>query len=676
NQFALARNIGLSEAFSQDGLLPLVAIAADTDDPQRMGRQPVVVSDVQSYEDISAEYRAIMLREGKHAWFEFILMSGDEPKGIIVALYDQPRTFSGEELELIRTFAVQAALAIHNAQLYSTVDLALDRRVNQLQALYDIGQELTAILNLQKVFDLVVERAVEGTSSDAGLVIVADESGMGIEVVAHRGYPAGTFDSLYLGSGITVTVFDTGKPVVSSDVRQHAQYRALSSTTRSQLSIPVRREGETLGVITVESDALDAYNDDDITYVTQLATQAAIAIDNARLFKLISEGRDRLQVILDSMTDAVLLIDSDGMVALANPCVASLLGLNPIMLVGRLVDDLLVDTGSIFAENLGFPVNDLRLMVADLRAGEWLGNGAVQNSYELQNPHRYIERHVQPVGDKGGSLLGLLMVFTDETEEQELALRRDDLNRMIVHDLRGPLTAVTASFKLLNDLAPADSEFTPIVHRTTAASMQAVRKLLNLVDSLLDIGKMESGQMRLEQSPTHFNAIASNVVMSMDSLARELKVNLAVDVPYDMPSLYVDPDQLERILLNLVDNALKFTPSGGVVMVTAYLPDEQPAPAGFVRIEVSDTGPGIPDEYKERLFNRFQQVEGSRGRRRGTGLGLTFCRLATEAHGGSIWIEDNSDGGGAIFAFTLPVATDLPVGEEDFDRLDNEFDGQ
>jgi signal transduction histidine kinase len=132
-------------------------------------------------------------------------------------------------------------------------------------------------------------------------------------------------------------------------------------------------------------------------------------------------------------------------------------------------------------------------------------------------------------------------------------------------------------------------------------------------------------------------------------------VQISIEIPPGLPVLFADAEKVERILLNLVDNAIKFTPSGGQVVVSAYPPGKRGAEDRFVRIEVRDTGPGIPDQHKERLFDRFAQLDGQRGHRRGTGLGLAFCRLAVEAHGGQIWIEDQPQGG-AIFAFTLPVA--------------------
>jgi K+-sensing histidine kinase KdpD len=116
--------------------------------------------------------------------------------------------------------------------------------------------------------------------------------------------------------------------------------------------------------------------------------------------------------------------------------------------------------------------------------------------------------------------------------------------------------------------------------------------------------------------------------------------------------VHVDGEIIERVLLNLVDNALKFSPTDSRVMVRAHASN---APHEFVQIDVQDSGPGVPEEYRGRLFDRFVQIEGRHGKRRGTGLGLTFCRLAIQAHGGRIWIEDNPRGG-SVFAFTLPVS--------------------
>jgi signal transduction histidine kinase len=127
-------------------------------------------------------------------------------------------------------------------------------------------------------------------------------------------------------------------------------------------------------------------------------------------------------------------------------------------------------------------------------------------------------------------------------------------------------------------------------------------------------------------------------------------VILKASVATNLPPVEADPDKIERVLYNLVDNAIKFTPEEGVVSLYADQLDKH-----FIRVAVTDTGQGIPVEMRDHIFDRYQQISGTYARRRGTGLGLTYCKMAVEAHSGRIWIEDNV-GGGAVFAFTLPIA--------------------
>ncbi|MBI1258816.1 MAG: histidine kinase, partial [Chloroflexi bacterium] len=251
--------------------------------------------------------------------------------------------------------------------------------------------------------------------------------------------------------------------------------------------------------------------------------------------------------------------------------------------------------------------------------------------------------------------LGVLLVFYDETEERKLARTREEVSQMLIHDLRSPLTAVTTSLKLLTDLTPKDSSLRPIVETTTDGGRRAIQKLLGRVDSLLDVSKMENGFLALDAKPSELATLVDNVCVELSPLAQELGVIIKPEISAELPLLEIDADKVERMLLNLVDNALKFSPADSTVLVRAHEPGAEGAAPGFVRIDVLDSGPGVPDEYKLMLFDRYVQVRGRKGARRGTGLGLTFCRLVAETHGGQIWIDDNPMGG-SIFSFTLPVA--------------------
>jgi signal transduction histidine kinase len=175
--------------------------------------------------------------------------------------------------------------------------------------------------------------------------------------------------------------------------------------------------------------------------------------------------------------------------------------------------------------------------------------------------------------------------------------------------------------------------------------------VLNLVNSLLDISQLESGNVDIKTKPLDINPIISDVINDLVQQANEDGVILRKTDSKDLPHVLIEKHLIRRVLTNLVDNALKFTPEGGIVTV-----ETKQEPEGFVTIRVTDTGPGIPEDYREKVFTRFSQVPGRLGRRRGSGLGLTFCRLVVEAHDGRIWVEPGEKESGTTLAFTLPVS--------------------
>jgi two-component system, NtrC family, sensor histidine kinase KinB len=262
----------------------------------------------------------------------------------------------------------------------------------------------------------------------------------------------------------------------------------------------------------------------------------------------------------------------------------------------------------------------------------------------------------------------VLLVFYDETEEARLNKTREEFSQMLIHDLRSPLTSVTTSLKLLTDVVPKDDPVRGIVETTVDAGRSAIRKLLGRVDSLLDVSKMEQGFMSVDAKPTELATLVDNVCVELSPMAQDLGVVIRSDLRADLPLLEIDADKTERVLLNLVDNALKFSPADSTVIVRAHEPGAEGAAPGFVRIDVVDSGPGVADEYKMMLFDRYVQIRGRKGARRGTGLGLTFCRLVAETHGGRIWIDDNPTGG-SIFSFTLPVAVENELDISSDDQL-------
>jgi signal transduction histidine kinase len=236
-----------------------------------------------------------------------------------------------------------------------------------------------------------------------------------------------------------------------------------------------------------------------------------------------------------------------------------------------------------------------------------------------------------------------------ELQESIEALRRletlrDSLVHMVVHDLRSPLAAISACLEVIK--WDAEEQHRQELAADVEMALHATRTIIRLVNSVLDVSKMEGTEMRLQLAPADMAAVARESVEELESLVGTRQ--LVRDWPDEPVMAVVDRDVVARVLQNLLGNALKFTPTTGVVTIAVEANDD------MVRMAVSDTGPGIPREYRERVFEKFGQVEAvSRGQRFSTGLGLTFCRLAVEAHGGRIGV-DSEVGRGSTFWFVLP----------------------
>jgi len=236
-----------------------------------------------------------------------------------------------------------------------------------------------------------------------------------------------------------------------------------------------------------------------------------------------------------------------------------------------------------------------------------------------------------------------------ELQESLEALRRletlrDSLVHMVVHDLRSPLAAISACLEVIK--WDAEEQHRQELAADVETALHATRTIIRLVNSVLDVSKMEGAEMRLRLVPADIAAVARESVDELESLVGTRQ--LVREWPEDPVMAIVDRDVVSRVLQNLLGNALKFTPATGAITVEVEANDD------MVRVAVSDTGPGIPREYRERVFEKFGQVDAVlRGQRFSTGLGLTFCRLAVEAHGGRIGV-DSEVGRGSTFWFVLP----------------------
>jgi NtrC-family two-component system sensor histidine kinase KinB len=234
----------------------------------------------------------------------------------------------------------------------------------------------------------------------------------------------------------------------------------------------------------------------------------------------------------------------------------------------------------------------------------------------------------------------------DVTERVALERVREDLTHMIVHDLRNPLGSIMSSLQLIHTALIERDETLPTA-KLLQIAMRSGQKLYLLIDSLLDLGRLEAGETELSRTFVSPDLLVREAVEQIQPLALGKKQTIEARVAPGLPEVSVDRDLILRVLTNLLDNSVKFTEKGGHITIGVE------RIGGEMLFAVSDTGIGVPPEFRQRAFDRFSRLENTNGVK-GTGIGLAFCKLAVEAHGGRIWVESEV-GKGSDFKFTLPL---------------------
>jgi two-component system sensor histidine kinase/response regulator len=241
----------------------------------------------------------------------------------------------------------------------------------------------------------------------------------------------------------------------------------------------------------------------------------------------------------------------------------------------------------------------------------------------------------------------------DDVEKSRRAIKaldelKDNLTSFIVHDLRNPLSSISGFLDLLSISKDLKKEDLVYVERAN----QGAKTIMGMISNLLDMGKMENNEIQVNAEDCDLEEIVSSAIKAITPMLNDNAVHLINKTNETNVTVKVQRDLAERVVQNLLSNAIRYSPEQGEISVNSAV-DEV---SGFVAVSVSDSGSGIPKELQQRIFDKYATVEAKTNRMRGsTGLGLAFCKLAVELHGGKIWVEDRS-GGGSIFRFTLPLS--------------------
>ncbi|MBI4249492.1 MAG: HAMP domain-containing protein [Elusimicrobia bacterium] len=373
-------------------------------------------------------------------------------------------------------------------------------------------------------------------------------------------------------------------------------------------------------------DLADTFN----RMTERLRNYAQLQID-----RLIEE-QEKTEAILFSIEDGIVMTDYEGRILLANRQAKKILGisLNGSLEEKRIQDCLPREWTQEVLDSVR--KNPTKGLMKDLVLS---ADGAGKRFFKA------LGRTVIAPGKREPQ--GVVIAFRDVSLEKEIEAMKEQFIHSITHDLKNPIQCITGYMETMK-LEPL---LTPLQNQVIENTNRATKKLLDMIQNILDVAKIEAKKMSVVCEPWNLEKIVSRIVEMNQGVALRRKIDLKMEVHGQEPA-FVDAALLERVFTNLIGNALKFTSSGGEILVRLQQEKEH------WLCSVRDTGEGIPSAYLQKVFEKFQQVE--KARRGGSGLGLTICKYIVEAHGGKIWVESQVGVGSEIF-FTVPLVPDAPA---------------
>jgi len=565
------------------------------------------------------------------------ILSGENLSGVLTLTHPEPSHFALENLILMNSAADQMALALRNAQIFEA-----QREMAERQAtLYEVLRAMERQQDPRSASRVAVEAiATFAGWTNVAIIILDDDQQHWFTYAAAGDISAGISAlRLPITHGVIGRAFRLHVTQYIPNVLADPDYVAAHPSVKSELVTPLRRGEKILGMLDLESDELDGFNADDRLLAESLAEAVALALDNARLYRAIVDERSQLQALIEASREGIIMIGVNRRIHIINaPAV------NMLQLSGRPDDWREWPVMEAVHALRHIAPSAVKTLLAEIRR---IGRGDdLPNEGELVIASRAVHWLNLPVS-AGTVLIGRLLVLRDITEMKAIDKLRHDLTHTMVHDLRNPLTAISNGLYLLKlnatgTLSADQNDLLDITLRST-------KRMISMVNAILDISRLESGLMPLRREPSSLIKMVAETLALQATLAKEKNLRLETEISPILPEAFADESLIQRVLQNLIGNAIKFTPVEGEIRVRAQ---GDSTDSTKLVVEVANSGPGIPPELKGRLFEKF--VTGSQ-EERGSGLGLAFCKLAVEAHGGRIWVE-SEPGQGAAFMFTLPMA--------------------
>jgi PAS domain S-box-containing protein len=554
--------------------------------------------------------------------------------------------FTQADLDLLASLSDHAATAIANANVYEDVHHSLTQRVRELATMQQFAQDLDAVMDMRQIARIVLHHCVEITSAEGGLVGIRAKGEM-------EWVTGGYLASLPSDSGWRhdwEAVLTEGANLPSELARSPGgNGRARLSgwrETRSQMVVLIRRADRVLGLIDLESTRQDAFSRNDRQLVTTLADRAAVAIENAHLFDAVVNEQRKTKLVLHSIADGVYTVDRDLRITGFNTAAERITGWQEPEVMGQLCSTVFRDTEK--GDEQG------ELIRKAMEQGKPVASAAEDPPILARDGSTiYISSSVAPLHSQKGEIEGAVVVFRDVSSDRELDRLKSDFVSMISHELRSPLASLGAAIELLTNITGGQEP----VQRALDIARANERRLARLIEDILNVSRIEAGQMRVSREPVTLAPILKRVVRLAQTEARQH--NLILKVPKQLPFVLADQSKVEIVVSNLVANAINYSPNGGRILIKVEGPRD-----GELIVSVVDEGMGIPEEHLDKVFDRFHRVDTSDGRRvYGHGLGLYITKRLLELQGGRVWVQSR-EGRGSCFSFSLPISPDTDIGDD------------
>jgi PAS domain S-box-containing protein len=563
------------------------------------------------------------------------MVAQDKTLGVVELANGSARVFSSSEVLLVETLANHAAVAVAKAELFAESQ----RQLKTARVLNEIGKVVNSTLDINAIMESVLVRLSELLSAEALTIALHDKATneLVIQAAAGAGRERTIGLKLPASQGVLGWSLRTQQPALVAETSREPRYNAysdgrLGDEVQALICAPLTSQGEALGTVQAINPTSGHFGESDLQLLTSIANLASGAIANAQQFAQTLAAEARYSGLFEDSIDPMILTNRVGNIVEVNRRACQFFGYSREeflkLEIGKLHP---IETG-LLGENAFKPIGE-QVRVFTSRA---------ITRTRSQIP---VEVHAKRVVATQGDILQ--WIHHDISEQVELERMREDLTAMLFHDLQTPLGNITASLELVHKEIVKDTNG-PLA-KIVDIAMRSSQRLRVLIQSLLDINRLEAGLPLGERSFVPLRKLLVEAVDFVKPGLERRRITLKANTGRLAIAPFIDEDMIRRVLMNLLDNAIKYSPSDSAITVevTEPLIDDK------LIVSISDQGPGVPAEYRDSVFDKYRRLSATEGVR-GMGIGLAFCRLAVAAHGGRIWLDDAPNGGARV-NFTLPT---------------------